>query len=586
MDAGGRANGNMDEDDLMALLQYGEWKPDVSDYEGSSSKTITNVVPQGDGYGPIKDFTAVTSALPGPCRGGFYGLKSDGSVALFGATSTQLYILNNTDYTWKPVSKPAAVTSISNASPAVITYTNTFVANEPVVFSTSGTLPTGLVAGTVYYVLSAGLSSASFRVSATAGGAAINTSSAGSGTHSVTANYSTLTSSANWQFAQFGSFVLVTQANVVLQLYDLSSSTAFADCLGSPPQAAYISIVGRFAVLSGLLSFPYRIQWSGLNSVNASTSWTSGVNSSDYQDFSDGGVVRGVAGGEFGTIFQDQAIRRMVYSPGSAVIFQITRMTQDQGLFAPYSIITAGTNVFFYSARGFFKVVPGGLPEQIGRERVDRTFFTDLDKSSPQLFIGAADPRTSRVYWAYKSIAGGVTAKYDKIIGYDYVLDRWFTVVMNGQYLLGLSQPGITLEGLDSISASLDALTSSLDSFATVVLPEFSQFNSSNVLGFFRGTNLEATMDTAEQGWDAERIFVKGFRPVTDAATVYGSVTYRETTNATATYTSETLINSRTGRIDLRRSTRYARLQSRIPAGTTWTFSVGVEPDIAQTGEL
>jgi hypothetical protein len=104
---------------------------------------------------------------------------------------------------------------------------------------------------------------ASFKVSATAGGTLINTSSAGSGTHSVTSHYSALSSNANWQFAQTGNLVFATQANDVLQVYDLSSATAFSNALGSPPQAAYISVVGRFLVLSGLLSQPYRINGRG-----------------------------------------------------------------------------------------------------------------------------------------------------------------------------------------------------------------------------------------------------------------------------------------------------------------------------------
>ncbi|WP_204270152.1 hypothetical protein, partial [Klebsiella aerogenes] len=90
---------------------------------------------------------------------------------------------------------------------------------------------------------------------------------------------------------------------------------------------AYISVVGRFLVLSGLLSQSYRIQWSGLNDFNSATSWSVGVNSADFQDFPDGDIVRGVAGGESGIIFQDQAIRRMSYVPGSPVIFQIDRIT-------------------------------------------------------------------------------------------------------------------------------------------------------------------------------------------------------------------------------------------------------------------
>jgi hypothetical protein len=565
----------------MPLLPYGEFKPDVADYEGAATQNILNVLPRGDGYGPFPDFTNFSAALPAACRGGFYALNSDGTVTTFAGTIDRIYRLNNTDQTWVPVSKVANVSSITNASPAVVNYTaHGFVANDPVVFSTSGTLPTGLTAGTVYYVMSAGLTANAFQISATAGGSAINTSSAGSGTHSVTALYSQLSSTAQWRFAQFNNFVIAVQANVAPQVFDLSTSSAFADLGGSPPQAAYVDIVGRFVVLSGLLSNPYRIQWSGLN---ATTTWTSGVNSSDFQDLPDGGIVRGVAGGEYGTIFQDQAIRRMIYAPGSAVIFQIERITQDKGLYAPYSVIRAGDKIFFHSAHGFHVIEPGALPRQIGRERVDRTFFTDLDKGNLQLFMGASDPRSSRVYWAYKS-NNGISNLYDSILGYDYALDRWFQVMMSGEYLLGISQNGLTLENLDAISASLDALTASLDSYATSVTPEISQFSSTHRLGFFRGSNLEATAETSEQGTDGQRIFVKGFRPITDAATVYGSCSSRDTQQASVTDGTEVLISSRTGRCDLRKSTRYSRLKVRIPAATSWTFNAGVEPDISPEG--
>src|SRR5262249_28437582 len=160
--------------------------------------------------------------------------------------------------------------------------------------------PTGLVAGTVYYVVNADANT--FNVSLTAGGVAVNTSSAGSSTHSMTYFYSALSSGTHWQFAQFGNFVIAVQPNVAPQVFDLTSSAAFMDLAGSPPQASYISVVGRFVVLTGLLNNPYRIHWSGLNDV---TQWSSGTNSSDFQDFPDGGIVRGVAGGEFGVIFQE-----------------------------------------------------------------------------------------------------------------------------------------------------------------------------------------------------------------------------------------------------------------------------------------
>jgi hypothetical protein len=585
-------NGDSAEGDfLMPLLAPGAYLPDVSDYEGQATRNVLNVIPRGDGYGPFPSFSPYTQALPSPCRGAFYALKSNGQVITFAGTATRLYMLNNTDYSWVDVSL---------------------------------------------------------------GGAA----------------YAALTSSAQWQFAQTGNFVFATQANVPLQVFDLSSATAFAAALGSPPQAAYISVVGRFLVLSGLLSAPYRIQWSGLNSFNAAASWTSGVNSSDFQDFPDGGIVRGVAGGEAGIVFQDQAIRRMSYVPGSPIIFQIDRITQDKGLFAPYSIIRAGENIFFYAGQGFHMIAPGGIPQQIGREKIDRTFLADLDKGNLQLFMGAADPRSTRVYWAYKSVSGAVGG-YDKLLGYDFLLDRFFPIASSGQYLLGISQTGITLEQLDAtaptpltitnaanngsgairltlsaesagtppyngfsiiglsqievygvtgtteangawnftaidsthidlvgstftnayvsggkIGGSLDSMALSFDAYATAVQPEIGQFNSSGVLGFFRGPALEGTIESAEQGTDETEIFTRGFRPITDATTLYGSISCRETPSALAVPGPEILVNPRTGRCDARRAARYQRFKVRIPAGTAWTFMAGVVVDSELEGNL
>jgi hypothetical protein len=275
----------------------------------------------------------------------------------------------------------------------------------------------------------------------------------------------------------------------------------------------------------------------------------------------------------------------MSYVPGSPIIFQIDRIAQDKGLYAPYSIVRAGEQIFYYGTQGFAKIAPGGYPEPIGREKVDRTFLADLDKGNLQLCIGASDPRTSRVYFAYKSVSGQ-TGLYDKILGYDYVLDQFFPISDTGEYLLGISQTGLTLEALDSISSSLDALTLSLDAYATAVQPEIAQFSSAHKLGFYRGTNLEATLESGEQGTDDKKIRVKGFRAVTDAATHYGSCSYRDTSSATVTSGTEVLVSSRTGRCDMQRETRYSRFKVRIPAGTTWTYCAGVEPDVAGAGSL
>jgi hypothetical protein len=66
--------------------------------------------------------------------------------------------------------------TISVASPAVVSLTaHGFTANMGVVFNGAGTIPTGLVAGATNYVSATGLTADTFQVSATAGGASINT---------------------------------------------------------------------------------------------------------------------------------------------------------------------------------------------------------------------------------------------------------------------------------------------------------------------------------------------------------------------------------------------------------------------------
>lgn len=264
--------------------------------------------------------------------------------------------------------------------------------------------------------------------------------------------YSGLTTGANWRFAQFNDLVLAVQKGVPPQKFILSSATEFVDLGGSPPQAGHIAIINRFIVLTGLLSEPRRIQWCDLD---APEQWTAGVGLADYQDLPDGGTVHGITGGDyFGLVFQDEPIRSLTYAPGSAVTFQITKVSENDPLFAEYSTIQAGDRSFYLSGQGFKMYKAGGSAVPIGKEKVDRTFFADVDATNLQLIIGAADPTATRVYWAYKS-QSGEAGKFDKVLCFDWSLGdggRWTLLPISGIYLSALARPGLTLEQLDAIA--------------------------------------------------------------------------------------------------------------------------------------
>lgn len=82
--------------------------------------------------------------------------------------------------------KKATTITVTIASPAVVTWSSNALADGvPIVFTTSGALPTGITAGTTYFVKSP--TTNTFNIAATVGGAAINTSGSQSGTHTGTA---------------------------------------------------------------------------------------------------------------------------------------------------------------------------------------------------------------------------------------------------------------------------------------------------------------------------------------------------------------------------------------------------------------
>lgn len=85
---------------------------------------------------------------------------------------------------WTPnTAESARTVTISNSSPAIVTKTDHgLTVGSKTTYTSSGTLPTGIVAGTNYYVLATGLTDDQYQLSLTRGGAAINTTSSGSGT--------------------------------------------------------------------------------------------------------------------------------------------------------------------------------------------------------------------------------------------------------------------------------------------------------------------------------------------------------------------------------------------------------------------
>ncbi len=100
--------------------------------------------------------------------------------------------------------------TVTIANPAVVTRNgHGFVAGDRVFFETTGALPTGLVANTVYVVLATGLTANTFRLSTTDGGAAIVTTGSQSGVHTIRFCPYGIASATTFNVPDYGDYVLV-----------------------------------------------------------------------------------------------------------------------------------------------------------------------------------------------------------------------------------------------------------------------------------------------------------------------------------------------------------------------------------------
>jgi hypothetical protein len=149
------------------------------------------------------------------------------------------------------------------------------------------------------------------------------------GLYILTASAATLSTAgvytANWYFYQFGNLVVCVNGGAPLK-YNLSAGTSAA-LGGTPPTSSYGAIVKDFVFLAGNSSNQNRVYWSAINNAEG---WTVGTNQCDVQDLPDGGAITGLAGGEFGLAFQDDAITIFEYV-GTPAIFNRRKVSIRSG---------------------------------------------------------------------------------------------------------------------------------------------------------------------------------------------------------------------------------------------------------------
>src|SRR3990167_4893468 len=76
----------------MPIMRFGEYLPDLPALDNPGSPYVNNVLPFLDGaYRPLKDVSAITSALTARCRGAYSVRNTDAAAYTYAGDATKLY---------------------------------------------------------------------------------------------------------------------------------------------------------------------------------------------------------------------------------------------------------------------------------------------------------------------------------------------------------------------------------------------------------------------------------------------------------------------------------------------------------------
>ena len=604
-------------------ITFTEWTPDQTGVVSNLS-VAKNVIPASVGYIPIPTAVDYSASASENLNNAFVG-RFGATTTLFAGGDSKLFRFNSSNLGLDDVSKSVArsITNValtSNVATITTSVSHGYSTGDSVTVDASdntfdGTYtitstPTNLTF--TYAKVNADVPSAS------ATGTVVND------------GYSTIN---KWNFIQFGNTILAANDENKVQAYTIGSSPYFGDVSPNAPVARYITTVRDFVVCANLDSGTNanKVQWSD---INDESDWVSGATSqSDFQIVADGGNINGITGGEFGLILLERAIVRMTYI-GSPFFFQFDTIARGIGCVEGSSVAQYLNITYFLSDDGFYSC-DGSTVTAIGTQKVDKWFYENANPSLLNEMSASADPVNKIIVWNFINIFGG-----NSFLIYNWQVQKWSYGNTDVDYISSIAQPGVTLEGLDSLynitagsfvngkqytitslgttnftligavenkvgvrftatgvgsgtgtavdlavaqssERTLDSLKTSLDSrLWSGGKFLFAGVRNDRIITF-TGANSVAEIQTGDIGSEATSVVTLA-RPIIDNGSADVAIASRIRLNEVPEFGAY-VPASNENRVSLRSSGKYHRL-SIVPTGDQWTNALAVDIEITQQG--
>lgn len=204
---------------------------------------------------------------------------------------------------------------------------------------------------------------------------------------------------SQWHFALYGSRIIAADGAGTPQKFDIGVDSVFAD-LAAAPAFNFPIIIRETLVGLGTPSDPQKVVFSA---TSDSDKWSADCGGGS-QPLVDGGAIMGGVGGEYGVIFQRNAVVRMNFVGGDER-FTFDTVENASGALSSRSIVPYKSGAFYLSEGGF-EFFDGNGSRSISDGKVTRTFFDTLTAGQEDQVHGVYDPVRREVIWSFP-VSGG-----------------------------------------------------------------------------------------------------------------------------------------------------------------------------------
>ena len=288
-----------------------------------------------------------------------------------------------------------AIFTVTVASPAVVTSSISLANGSPVILTSSGypsALPTGLTSGTTYYVINS--TGSTFNLSATVGGAAINTTGTQSGTHYILPNLIPVTSLA-------GASDVPTIQNLV-----------------------YVSDVSRFTFAFGCNDYgssvqdPMLIRWSDQESV---TNWTPSItNQAGSVRLSHGtSIIATIQTRQEIVVWTDAALYSLQYL-GPPYVWGVQLLGDNISILNQNAVAQASGVVYWMGTDKFYKY--DGRVQTLNCD-LRKFIYQDINLGQNQQVFASTNEGFNEVWFFYCT---ATSSTIDRYVVYNYLENTWY----------------------------------------------------------------------------------------------------------------------------------------------------------------